>query len=55
MKKIYIQYVYVLTLIGMGDKIDIFEKWFWFGCARTLTPFFSAHEYRRNFIEVSIS
>ena len=44
-----------LTLKGMGGKIDIFENWFWFGCIRTLTPFFSAYEHRRNSIEVSIS
>ena len=36
----------------MGSKIDIFENWFWFGCIRTLTPFFSAHEHRRNSIGV---
>ena len=44
-----------LNLKRHGGKIDIFENWFWLGCIRTLTPFFSAHEHRRNSIEVSIS
>ena len=45
-----------LTPKGMGGAVkNIFENWFWFGCIRTLTPFFSAHEHRRNSIEVSIS
>ena len=44
-----------LNLKRHGGKFDIFENWFWFGCIRTLTPFFSAHKHRRNSIEVSIS